>query len=393
MAWAEKHGSSWRVRYPKKDGTLGSIPGFATKTAAKNYADDIETDQRKGNWIDPAAGKITLSTWVDDWLDALDVRPNTENQYRSLLNNHILPKWGDSPLAEITGIGIAAWTKKLAARGYKPSTVGHIRKVFSLILTDAVDDRLIPSNPVRTRGRRGKRLHTKRVERPWATPEQALLIADHAANLIGGWAGVLITTAAYTGARWGELAGLQRINTHLDDATIVIDPDIGALHELNGHFELGPPKTPESARTITLPPFLTELLRTHLDHHDHPHIFVSAEQTYLRRSNFNRRAMRPAADGNLHRTRIPLRVPPVLPGLAFHDLRHSHKTWLITDAIPEIAQACRLGHTLQNPMQQTYSHVSSEVEHRTITALQDRWDKTLANAPATTLDTTWRNLT
>ncbi|MCE7010046.1 hypothetical protein LWC34_45655 [Kibdelosporangium philippinense] len=66
-------------------------------------------------------------------------------------------------------------------------------------------------------------------------------------------------TAAWTGARWGELTGLQRINTHLDDGTIVIDPDIGALHEINGHLELGPPKTAESARTITLPPFLIDL--------------------------------------------------------------------------------------------------------------------------------------
>ncbi|MEV0084561.1 hypothetical protein [Saccharopolyspora sp. NPDC050642] len=44
----------------------------------------------------------------------------------------------------------------------------------------------------------------------------------------------MIVTAAWTGARWGELAGLQRHNTHLDDGHIVIDPDIGALHEING---------------------------------------------------------------------------------------------------------------------------------------------------------------
>lgn len=392
MAWAEKHGSGWRVRYPKDDGTLGSVPGFPTKTAAKNYADEIESDQRKGNWIDPAAGRTTLGEWVTDWLDALDVRPNTEAQYRCLLTNHILPRWGDTALADITGIGIAAWTKKLHARGYKPASVGHILKVLSMTLGDAADDRLIPANPVRSRRRRGKRDHTKRHERPWATHEQALLVADHAANLVGPWAGILITTAAYTGARWGELAGLQRTNTHLDDGCLFIDPDIGALHEVNGHFELGPPKTPESARTITLPPFLIDLLRAHLASHDQPHVFVTTENHHLRRSNFGRRAMRPAADGNLDRTRIPTRVPPACLGLAFHDLRHSHKTWLITDDIPEIAQAKRLGHTLQNRIQQTYSHVSNEVEHRLLNALQDRWDKATANAPATPLDTSWREL-
>jgi integrase len=63
-------------------------------------------------------------------------------------------------------------------------------------------------------------------------------------------------TAAWTGARWGELAGLRRHNTHLGDAAIVIDRHSGALHEVNGRLELGQPKTDESARTITLPPFL-----------------------------------------------------------------------------------------------------------------------------------------
>ena len=40
----------------------------------------------------------------------------------------------------------------------------------------------------------------------------------------------------------------------------VIDPEFGALHESAHGLWLGPPKTPASARTITLPAFLIELL-------------------------------------------------------------------------------------------------------------------------------------
>jgi hypothetical protein len=43
-------------------------------------------------------------------------------------------------------------------------------------------------------------------------------------------------------------------------------------------------------------------------------------------------------------------------------LRHSHKTWLITDNIPEIAQAKRLGHHLTNRLVEVYSHVAPEIE-------------------------------
>jgi integrase len=59
--------------------------------------------------------------------------------------------------------------------------------------------------------------------------------------------------------------------------------------------------------------------------------------------------MRPAADGNqptaeqlgaLTRRQLRLvaaaRTEPVKPGLTFHGLRHSHKTWMIADQIPDI---------------------------------------------------------
>ncbi|MFD4252445.1 tyrosine-type recombinase/integrase [Amycolatopsis thermoflava] len=101
-------------------------------------------------------------------------------------------------------------------------------------------------------------------------------------------------------------------------------------------------------------------MRDYLDRHDHPH----AEHQLLRRSNFSRRAARPAADENLHQMRPEVRVQPILPGLRFHGLRHSHKTWLIADGIPEVAQSRRLGHRIPDEISDIYSHVAAEVEAR-----------------------------
>jgi integrase len=78
-----------------------------------------------------------------------------------------------------------------------------------------------------------------------------------------------------------------------------------------------------------------------LDGHDHEQVFTGAHGGYLRRSNFNRRTWTPAVSGTPDRG-----LPPVIAGMHFHDLRHTHKTWLIEDDIPEIAQAKRLGHRL-----------------------------------------------
>jgi hypothetical protein len=54
-------------------------------------------------------------------------------------------------------------------------------------------------------------------------------------------------------------------------------------------------------------------------------------------------------------------------------LRHSHKTWLIAGGVPEIAQARRLGHHLDNRVVETYSHVAPEVEQRLLEDLERRW--------------------
>jgi len=46
--------------------------------------------------------------------------------------------------------------------------VTSVMKLLSLLLSDAVDERLIPVNPIRAR-HRGRRRSDRRVERMWAT--------------------------------------------------------------------------------------------------------------------------------------------------------------------------------------------------------------------------------
>jgi integrase len=112
--------------------------------------------------------------------------------------------------------------------------------------------------------------------------------------------------------------------------------------------------------------------------HRHDYVFVGSDGSFLRRSNFSRRAMRPAADGTQHLPRPRVVVPAAQPGLTFHGFRHSHKTWMIADHIPEVAQACRLGHRIPDKIQHVYSHVAPEVEARLLECLQRRWTDALA---------------
>lgn len=204
-------------------------------------------------------------------------------------------------------------------------------------------------------------------ERPHASSDDVDAIAGRMAADYG----LLTITAAYTGMRWGELAGLQWIRTYLDDdPRIEIDPEFGALHEIHGQLELGPPKTPASVRPIHLPRFLVDLLTDHRDRNPRARfVFTGPDEGLLRRSNFRRRVWLPALEGN-----EALGWAPIQPGMHFHDLRHTHKTWLIEDHVPRILQLQRLGHKRKD-VDDDYSHVTRMMIEAMLAALQQRWEQ------------------
>lgn len=396
MAWVEQMGTqSWRVRYPSDSGSTGSLKGFRSRKSAQDYAALLEARRRRGTWVDPVAGRITVAEWAVVWWPTItNIAERTAENYHRRLNRHVLPRWGRSRLCDITPAQLTAWAQDLSAAGYARSTISSLIKLLSMMLIDAVDARLIEANPVAQRRHRGRRQHHELTERIWTTPERAVRIAEQAGVLGGPDARLMVITAAWTGARWGELSGLQPHNAHLDPSRgkgfFVIDPRIGSLHESGTRLWLDAPKTSASARRISLPPFLVALLHEHLATFDsgtaRP-VFASPEGDWLRRSNFARRVLRPATDGNLHVTQPRIRSVPVELGLTFHGFRHSHKTWLIADGMPEIAQARRLGHHLDNRVVETYSHVAPEVEHRLLDALERRWHDAIAASEIEALST------
>ncbi|GHF66608.1 hypothetical protein FHX82_006563 [Amycolatopsis bartoniae] len=117
-----------------------------------------------------------------------------------ITNNHILPRWGTTGLNAISNLQVRSWAKKLRGQGYATSTVATIVKILTMMLADAADEELLPANPIRPH-RRGRRQHQRRHEQLWATPDQVVAIALQAIALAGLWAGILISTAAWTGAR------------------------------------------------------------------------------------------------------------------------------------------------------------------------------------------------
>ena len=91
MAYAERRGNLWRARWRGPDGTLESKPGFQTRKAAENYAHDQEAAIRTNTYVDPRAGRITLTEWVNQWYPALDREPRPPATTRTRSRCIILP--------------------------------------------------------------------------------------------------------------------------------------------------------------------------------------------------------------------------------------------------------------------------------------------------------------
>jgi hypothetical protein len=226
MAYAEKRGNLWRARWRGPRGILESKPGFKTRKAAENYGRDQEAAIRNHTYVDPRAGQLSLTDWVNRWYPALDLEPTTLSNYRYQIEVNILPGFGHRSLASLTPEEIAAWEMRLTNEGgYAHRTARDARSTLATILNDAVP-RYIQSNPAerkRGKGRKGLRRIAKRdrAEKVWPTPLQALLVAERCAALSGQDTDFVMNIyVAYTGSRWSEVIGLLPECVHDDQVAI-----------------------------------------------------------------------------------------------------------------------------------------------------------------------------
>ena len=296
-----------------------------------------------------------------------------------------------------------------------------------------------PAIRPRNRGRRTGRRLDRGPQRGWVTPLQALLVAERAALLSGRDEDfTMIVTIAYTGLRFGEVIGLEREHVQRDEIHVEwqLREIRSAFHRLPPKDDSYRSPNWEPCLPVDLPPFLAELLARQIqtqprqrcacaeEHGGTGHyVFLGLDGGHCRRSNYARRVFRPACDGRYHpgmgkparlviadasawpgvpvatwpsaqpgsgaftppRGRgiqpIPEEVPlacwlPVKFGLTPHGLRHSHKTWMAEDGIPEILAEQRLGHEVPG-MRGLYAHASDRMRDDLKHALQARWEESL----------------
>jgi integrase len=276
-----------RLELPRgPDGTRRFEPlgGYPTRAQAEAALADALARRSQGFVLDPA--KLTVNQYLDRWLDHIRTtrRARTVARYTALLRDHVRPSIGARPLKQLTPLEVQAIYDRLAVSGRRDGKRGglapqHILAVHRCLhraLTQAVTWRLLAHNPA-THATPPPVPHPEAVA---LAPEQVAVLLDAAGHASSPWLGTWTVLAAATGARNGELCGLEWADLDLDAGTVrfhqalaIIDPTVlsadadgdGGAGGGGGRRELavGPLKSTASHAILTLPPFAVQALRQH----------------------------------------------------------------------------------------------------------------------------------
>jgi integrase len=238
----------FRVRYRTPDNRQTDKRGFESKRDAQAFAASVEVSKAKGEYVAPSTGRVTIGELGPAWLARQQghMRPSGWRSYESLYRTHIAPRWGHTAIGNVRFSDVQAWVAMLSQKR-SAATVRTTYTLLSMILADAVRDRLLTSNPAI-----GVKLPPKtKRDHAYLTAEQLGRLADESGKYRS-----LVLLLGLCGLRWGEAAALRvadidflRRRVHLHRNAVAVGPDI----------IVGPLKTGD-ARTIALPQVVTDAL-------------------------------------------------------------------------------------------------------------------------------------
>ncbi|MBF9128698.1 site-specific integrase [Plantactinospora sp. S1510] len=205
-------------------------------------------------------------------------------------------------------------------------TVAKAYRLLRSILNTAVSDRLITKNPCQIPGAGLE----KSPERPTATIEQVFTIAGAVPERYR----VLVLLACFNSLRWGELAALARKHVDTIEGTVLVERSVVELP--TAELVFGPPKSDASVRVVTIPniclPDVVRHLANFTNESPEALLFVGPKNGPLRRSNFQDHWRKATAEAGI-------------PGLHFHDLRHTGNTWAAETGATLRDLMDRMGHS------------------------------------------------
>jgi integrase len=152
----------------------------------------------------PMRSRVTFKTIATEWETTVlpMYKHSTQKHRRFMLKKHLLPRFGDRALCEITRQEIQVYVAYLIQQGYAPKSIDHVHDVLSAVLRTAAKWGHIAENPAR-----GVDLPKLRTVRPkWAltSPQAAALLKK-----LPPMERAMVGLAILSGLRRGELFALR----------------------------------------------------------------------------------------------------------------------------------------------------------------------------------------
>lgn len=352
---------------------------FSTIRDARAWLAQVDVDLRRGEYVDPKAGTITLNEWSVVWLGQQVTNESSQHQVALRVRVHILPELGGRQLKAITPSMVKSWVAGLRGT-IADNYVRAVYATLSAMLQAAVEDGRIARNPCSASTVRPPAKQTRKVV-PWSAQRvEAVRVALPAryretASCAGG-----------LGLRQGEVFGLAV------DAVDWLRREVHVRQQvklLRGRLFLDLPKGGKE-RTVPLPSSMSLRLAAHLEQHPAVDVtlpwgsptgrprtarlmFTTPEGGALHRQTF--------ADYSWHPALTAAGVP-VLRENGMHALRHYFASAVLDGGASVRDLAAWLGHTDPGFTLRTYAHLMPSSSDRMRTAIDAVFAPSVANRQA-----------
>ena len=353
---------------------------FATVPEARNWLEEARYADKHQAALIPS--DLTVDEWFTFWIENIvgDLAPNTRRNYRERYRHNIQPLLGGLRLAEVKPLHCKLVLSRMEA-DYAGSTIRQAYITMGTMLRSAVMNDLIARHPMD-----GVR-YTKPIRAvddiKYLTVEEQqkfLTVAKRSHNYCQ-YALIL-----ETGLRTGELIGLTWDAVDLEKRTLTVNKTLEYRYK-QGVWRAGPPKTPQSYRTIPLTARACELLQMAAAERDKRKESETLSQTltYLDRRTgqraslvmrdlvfINWRTGEPAKNSSYDTHLYKLCDEAGIKRFCMHALRHTYATRAIESGMPPKVLQKLLGHASIQTTMDRYVYVTDDSLNRAVQQFEAR---------------------
>lgn len=295
----------YRARYTGPDGQRHKAPRtFQTKGDADTWLTLRESEVIRDEWTPRQQTRSPFGEYAREWIAHRELKPTTRQHYEKLLDRQILPTFESVPLRQITAAMVRNWHSGLDAS--TPTLRAHAYGLLRTILTTAMQDEEISTNPAHIRGAGNSKRVVKIV--PATYDEVDTLLDAMPERYKAG-----VTIAVWCGLRFGELTELRRKDVDLTKGVIRVRR---AVTKVGSEFIVGEPKSDAGIRDVAIPTDEIPPIRRHLKNH----VGKSHEALLFPSANDSDKHLAPSS---LYKVFYPAREAAGRPDLRWHDLRHT----------------------------------------------------------------------